>query len=273
MSREQFNRENEEAKTPRRRETRTCGSRTRRSRTRVSCSSWARRWRPSWGWRGSPSRGPDVKRCLRDLRLQGRQGSGSGLARPVRRVPQAAGGHRPARGDRVHRLILELKVPGLTVPGIIAALCFILVFWAHSQLQRPDVRAGAAAVPPGAGAGRARDLRPARFRGLRDLRYPVHAGGAGAGHAREDSRDRRPSGATSGRKVSHVPVRDDGRGGAGVHDREVPAEGALREPADAEGAERADRDGGASSCPARARRPNCSARSGRPTRRCGRPAW
>lgn len=30
-------------------------------------------------------------------------------------------------------LILELKVPGLTVPGIIAALCFILVFWAHSK--------------------------------------------------------------------------------------------------------------------------------------------
>ncbi len=30
-------------------------------------------------------------------------------------------------------LILELKVPGTTIPGIIAALCFILVFWAHSQ--------------------------------------------------------------------------------------------------------------------------------------------
>lgn len=30
-------------------------------------------------------------------------------------------------------LILELKVPGLTVPGIIAALSFILVFWAHSK--------------------------------------------------------------------------------------------------------------------------------------------
>lgn len=30
-------------------------------------------------------------------------------------------------------LILELKLPGLTVPGIIAALCFILVFWAHSK--------------------------------------------------------------------------------------------------------------------------------------------
>jgi len=29
-------------------------------------------------------------------------------------------------------LILELKVPGATVPGIIAALCFILVFWAHT---------------------------------------------------------------------------------------------------------------------------------------------
>ncbi|MEO2090365.1 MAG: NfeD family protein, partial [Gemmataceae bacterium] len=27
-------------------------------------------------------------------------------------------------------LILELKVPGTTVPGIVAALCFILVFWA-----------------------------------------------------------------------------------------------------------------------------------------------
>jgi membrane-bound ClpP family serine protease len=32
-------------------------------------------------------------------------------------------------------LILELKVPGTTVPGIIAALCFILVFWAHSQFN------------------------------------------------------------------------------------------------------------------------------------------
>lgn len=30
-------------------------------------------------------------------------------------------------------LILEIKVPGVTVPGIVAALCFILVFWAHSQ--------------------------------------------------------------------------------------------------------------------------------------------
>jgi membrane-bound ClpP family serine protease len=32
-------------------------------------------------------------------------------------------------------LILELKVPGTTVPGIIAALCFILVFWAHTQFS------------------------------------------------------------------------------------------------------------------------------------------
>jgi membrane-bound ClpP family serine protease len=30
-------------------------------------------------------------------------------------------------------LVLELKLPGVTVPGIIAALCFILLFWAHSQ--------------------------------------------------------------------------------------------------------------------------------------------
>jgi membrane-bound ClpP family serine protease len=32
-------------------------------------------------------------------------------------------------------LILELKVPGLTVPGIISALCFILVFWAQSRFS------------------------------------------------------------------------------------------------------------------------------------------
>jgi membrane-bound serine protease (ClpP class) len=32
-------------------------------------------------------------------------------------------------------LILELKVPGATVPGIVSALCFILVFWAHTQFS------------------------------------------------------------------------------------------------------------------------------------------
>jgi membrane-bound ClpP family serine protease len=31
-------------------------------------------------------------------------------------------------------LILELKIPGVGLPGIIAALCFILFFWAHAQL-------------------------------------------------------------------------------------------------------------------------------------------
>jgi membrane-bound ClpP family serine protease len=31
-------------------------------------------------------------------------------------------------------LILELKVPGVAFPGILAAVCFILYFWAHSQL-------------------------------------------------------------------------------------------------------------------------------------------
>jgi membrane-bound ClpP family serine protease len=33
------------------------------------------------------------------------------------------------------RPILELKVPGATIPGIIAALCFIMVFWAHTQFS------------------------------------------------------------------------------------------------------------------------------------------
>ncbi|MBX9578711.1 MAG: hypothetical protein K2X87_00240 [Gemmataceae bacterium] len=32
-------------------------------------------------------------------------------------------------------LILELKVPGLTVPGIVAALAFILVFWSQSRFS------------------------------------------------------------------------------------------------------------------------------------------
>jgi membrane-bound ClpP family serine protease len=31
-------------------------------------------------------------------------------------------------------LVLEIKMPGLAVPGIISALCFLLFFWAHSQL-------------------------------------------------------------------------------------------------------------------------------------------
>lgn len=32
-------------------------------------------------------------------------------------------------------LILELKMPGLGLPGVMAALCFVLYFWAHSQLS------------------------------------------------------------------------------------------------------------------------------------------
>src|SRR5262249_20270879 len=31
-------------------------------------------------------------------------------------------------------LILELKIPGFGLPGVVAALCFVLYFWAHSQL-------------------------------------------------------------------------------------------------------------------------------------------
>jgi membrane-bound ClpP family serine protease len=31
-------------------------------------------------------------------------------------------------------LVLELKMPGVGLPGILAALCFVLFFWAHSQL-------------------------------------------------------------------------------------------------------------------------------------------
>jgi hypothetical protein len=32
-------------------------------------------------------------------------------------------------------LILELKMPGVTFPGVIAAICFVLFFWSHSQLN------------------------------------------------------------------------------------------------------------------------------------------
>jgi membrane-bound serine protease (ClpP class) len=32
-------------------------------------------------------------------------------------------------------LILELKLPGVGLPGVIAAVCFVLFFWSHSQLN------------------------------------------------------------------------------------------------------------------------------------------
>ncbi|HWG41815.1 MAG TPA: NfeD family protein [Gemmataceae bacterium] len=32
-------------------------------------------------------------------------------------------------------LILELKMPGVTLPGIISAICFLLFFWSHSQIS------------------------------------------------------------------------------------------------------------------------------------------
>lgn len=32
-------------------------------------------------------------------------------------------------------LILELKMPGVSLPGVVAAICFVLFFWSHSQLH------------------------------------------------------------------------------------------------------------------------------------------
>jgi membrane-bound serine protease (ClpP class) len=32
-------------------------------------------------------------------------------------------------------LLLELKMPGVTLPGVISAVCFLLFFWSHSQLN------------------------------------------------------------------------------------------------------------------------------------------
>ena len=32
-------------------------------------------------------------------------------------------------------LILEMKMPGVGLPGIVAAVCFVLYFWSHSQLE------------------------------------------------------------------------------------------------------------------------------------------
>jgi membrane-bound serine protease (ClpP class) len=32
-------------------------------------------------------------------------------------------------------LMLELKMPGVGLPGVVAAICFVLFFWAHSQLH------------------------------------------------------------------------------------------------------------------------------------------
>src|SRR5262249_53634532 len=31
-------------------------------------------------------------------------------------------------------LILELKMPGVGIPGVVAAICFVLFFWSHSQM-------------------------------------------------------------------------------------------------------------------------------------------
>jgi membrane-bound serine protease (ClpP class) len=38
-------------------------------------------------------------------------------------------------------LILELKMPGVSLPGVIAAVCFVLFFWAHSQYSTIGVLA------------------------------------------------------------------------------------------------------------------------------------
>ena len=38
-------------------------------------------------------------------------------------------------------LILELKMPGVGVPGVIAAVCFVLFFWSHSQSAGLDLLA------------------------------------------------------------------------------------------------------------------------------------
>jgi membrane-bound ClpP family serine protease len=38
-------------------------------------------------------------------------------------------------------LILELKMPGVGVPGVIAAVCFLLFFWSHSQAAGLDLLA------------------------------------------------------------------------------------------------------------------------------------
>jgi membrane-bound ClpP family serine protease len=34
-------------------------------------------------------------------------------------------------------LVLELKLPGTTLPAVIAAFCFVLFFWSHAQLNQP----------------------------------------------------------------------------------------------------------------------------------------
>src|SRR5262249_13591317 len=32
-------------------------------------------------------------------------------------------------------LVLELKIPGVTAPGVISALCFVLFFWSQSKMS------------------------------------------------------------------------------------------------------------------------------------------
>ncbi len=37
-------------------------------------------------------------------------------------------------------LIIELKMPGASLPGVIAAVCFVLFFWSRVAAARPDQR-------------------------------------------------------------------------------------------------------------------------------------
>ncbi len=139
-------------------------------------------------------------------------------------------------------LILELKVPGMTIPGITAALCFILVFWAHSRYDTIFVLAIMLFIM-GIGAAGVGNLRVAGLRRVRDQRHPPDdCSGLRRSRWRNSPRPKRITRIwrCGSRISSSRAVRRHRRGVCG---RAVLAAGARGEPVDAESADRsAERD-------------------------------
>jgi membrane-bound ClpP family serine protease len=111
--------------------------------------------------RADPNAGATIKEKGQTLTLTGEQASNLHLAILVNDLPElyASYGFDPERVHIIDQdwldnlatflrrwevtamlvlvgigfMVLELKMPGFGVPGIISAVCFVLFFWAHSQ--------------------------------------------------------------------------------------------------------------------------------------------
>ena len=133
-------------------------------------------------------------------------------------------------------LILELKMPGTAVPGVLAAICFVLFFWSYSFVGEFTMLAVLALHPRHRPAGRG-DLCVARFR--------LH------GHRGHHARHLQPGPGDPGKMAQFLGGMDEpghdaghfwhepGRGRRRSDDRRlVPAEHSVRQPPGAQPARR-----------------------------------